>query len=44
MITKKVAIDKLPDPMQRRAHVNDKIPIQIERSAADVHEAYLQKV
>ena len=44
LVTKKVAVDKLPDPKDRRAQINDQIPIKIERSAAEMHEAYLARI
>ena len=44
LVTKKVALDKLPDPKDRRPVINDQIPIKIERSAAEMHEAYLARV
>lgn len=44
MMTKKVIVDKLPDTNGIRPKINTLAPIFVERSAADVHEAYLQKV
>ena len=43
MITRKVAVDKLPDTVNKRVKVIQG-PAKIERSAAEVHEAYLAKI
>ena len=44
LLTKKVIVDKLPETMGTRPNVNSHGPVKIERSAAEVHEAYLSKV
>lgn len=44
MVTKKVVVDRLPETVGRNPDVNDQAPVKIERSAADVHEAYIKRV
>ena len=41
LLTKKVIVDKLPDTMGTRPQINSLGPVKVERSAAEVHEAYL---
>ena len=44
MVTKKVQIDKLPDPMGRKLVGNERGPARIEKSASQAHHEYLEKV
>ena len=44
VLVKKVAVDKLPDPVSHILEINDQTPTRVERSAAEVHEEYLERV
>ena len=44
MVTKRVQIEKLPDPMGRKLIGNVRGPVKIERSADEAHQEYLEKV
>lgn len=46
LITKKVNLAALPDPSKKQATVGDpsQIPLIIERSAQEVHEAYMKRI
>ena len=46
VITKKVNVAKLPDPAKKQATIPhpDTIIAKIERSAQEVHEAYMNRI